>query len=139
MVVEAKVAEAKMVGTRVPVGAQAPSQELCRAVVVVLVVVLVEEAVAQVEDSQASEVEMMTMMMTLTNAGRWEMGVDQRGHQWLVKSQASKAQLTPQLTETCQFSISLVGRRELSWVIAYWIGLQRRRERYTRQGCRGGW
>ena len=77
MVVEAKVAEAKMVGTRVPVGAQAPSQELCRAVVVVLVVVLVEEAVAQVEDSQASEVETMTMMVTLTNAGRREMGVDQ--------------------------------------------------------------
>ena len=138
MVVEAKAAEAKMVGVRVPVGARAPSQELCRVVVVVLVVVLAEDAVAQVEDSQASKVETTMMMMTLTNAGRREMGVDQRGCPWLIKSHASKAQLTPQLTETCQFSISLVRRRELSWVIAYWIGLQRRRERYTRQGCRGG-
>ena len=130
MVVEEKAAEAKMVGARVPVGVRAPSQELYRAVV--LVVVLVEEAVAQVEDSQASEVKTTTIMMTLTNAGRREMGVDHRGSQWLIKSHASKAQLTPQLTETCQFSISLIGRRELSWAIAYWIGLQRRREQYTR-------
>ena len=137
MVVEEKAAEAKMVGARVPVGARAPSQELHR--VVVLVVVLAEEAVAQVEDSQASEVETMMMMMTLTNVGRREMGVNHQSHPWLIESHASKAQLTPQLTEDCQFSISLIGRRELSWAIAYWIGLQRRRERYMRQGCRGGW
>ena len=68
VVVEAKAAEAKMVGARVPVGARAPSQELRRAVVVVLVVALAEEAVAQVEDSQASEVKTMTMMMTLTKS-----------------------------------------------------------------------
>ena len=64
---------------------------------------------------------------------------DHRGQPWLVKSHAGQAQLTPQLTETCQFSISLVERRKLGWAIAYWIGLQHRRERYTRQGCRGGW
>ena len=94
VVVEEKAAEAKMVGARVPVGARAPSQELHR--VVVLVVVLAEEAVAQVEDSQASEVEMMmTTMMTLTNVGRQEMGVNHQGRPWLVKSHASKAQLTP--------------------------------------------
>jgi len=136
--VEEKVAEAKMVDARVPVGAWAPSQELRRAVV--LVVVLVEEAVALVEDSRASEVETtMTMMMTLTSTGRQGVKADHRGRQWLVKSHASQAQLTPQLTETCHLSISLAERRELGWAIAYWTGLQRRRERYTRQGCRGGW
>ena len=95
MVVEEKAAEAKMVGAWVPVGARAPSQELYRAVVLVLVVVLAEEAVAQVEDSQASEVETMTMMMTLTNAGRQEMGVDQRGRPWLVKSHEARHSLPP--------------------------------------------
>ena len=66
-------------------------------------------------------------------------GVDQQGYLWLVKSHASKVQFTPQLTETCQFFISLIGRRELNWAIAYWIGPQRRREPYTRLRCRGGW
>ena len=43
-----------------------------------------------------SEVETtMAMVMTLTNVGRREVGVDQQGHLWLVKSHASKAQLTP--------------------------------------------
>ena len=93
MVVETKVAEAKMVGARLAVGVRAPSQELRR--VVVLVVVLAEEAVAQVQDSQANEVEMTMMMMTPTNAGRWEMGVDHRGRPWLTKNHAGKAQLTP--------------------------------------------
>ena len=68
---EAKVVEAEVVDARVAMGARAPSQDLCRAVVVVLVVVLVEEAVALVEDSQASKVMTMTMMMmTLTSTGR---------------------------------------------------------------------
>ena len=118
---------------------QTPSQDLRRAVVVVLVVVLVEEAMALVEDSRASEVETTAMMMTLTRAGRRGMRADHRGSLWLIKSHAGQAQLTPQLTETCHLSISLVERRELGWAIAYWIGLQHRRERYTRQGCRGGW
>ena len=68
--------EDKVVDAGVAVGAQAPSQELCRAVVVVLVVVLAEEAVALVEDSWASEVKTMMMMMTLTSTGRWEMRVN---------------------------------------------------------------
>ena len=137
--VEAKAVEAEVVDARVAMGARTPSQDLRGAEVVVMVVVLVEEAVALVEDSQASEVETMTMMMTLTSTGRWGVKVDHRGRQWLVKSHASQAQLTPQLTETCHLSISLAERRELGWAIAYWIGLQHRRERYTRQGCRGGW
>ena len=128
MVVEAKVVEAKRVDTRVAAGARTPSQDLCRAVVVVLVVVLAEEAMALVEDSRASEVKMTAMMMTLTSAGRWGMRVDHRGSPWLVKSHAGQAQLTPQLTKTCHLSISLIERRELGWVIAYWIGLQRRRK-----------
>ena len=71
VVVEAKVVEAEVVDARVVMGARAPSQDLHRAVVVVLVEALVEEAVALVEDSRASEVEMMmTMMMTLTSTGR---------------------------------------------------------------------
>ena len=69
--VEAKAVEAEVVDTRVAMGAWTPSQDLRRAEVVVMVVVLVEEAAALVEDSWASEVEtMMTMMMTLTSAGR---------------------------------------------------------------------
>ena len=76
MVVEAKAVEAEEVDARVAMGARTPSQDLHRAVVVALVVVWVEEAVALVEDSRASEVEMTTtMMMTLTSAGRREMGV----------------------------------------------------------------
>ena len=67
------------------------------------------------------------------------MKADHRGSPWPVKSHTSQAQVTPQLTEICQFSTSLVERRELGWAITYWIGLQRRRERYMRQGCRGGW
>ena len=64
--VEAKAVEAKVVDTRVVVGARAPSQEPHR-----VVVVLEEEAVALVEDSWASEVKTtMMMMMTLTSAGR---------------------------------------------------------------------
>ena len=51
MVVEAKAMEAEVVDARVAMGVRAPSRDLCRAVVVVLVVVLVEEAVALVEDS----------------------------------------------------------------------------------------
>ena len=138
--VEAKAVEAEVVDTRVAMGARTPSQDLRRAEVVVMVVVLVEEAVALVEDSRASEVKTMTtMMMTLTSTGRRGMTADHRGQQWLVKSHASQAQLTPQLTETCHLSISLAERRELGWAIAYWIGLQRRRGRYMRQGCRGGW
>ena len=137
--VEAKAVEAEVVDTRVAMGVRTCSQDLCRAVVVMMVVVLVEEAVALVEDSQASEVEMTTMMMTLTSAGRQGMTADHRDRPLLVKSHAGQAQLTPQLTETCQFCISLVERRELGWAIAYWIGLQCRREQYTRQGCRGGW
>ena len=124
--------EAKGVDARVAVGAQTPSQELRRVVVVVLVVVLVEEAMALVEDSRAAEVKTTAMMMTLTSTGRWGMRVDHRGNLWLVKSHAGQAQLTPQLTETCHLSISLIERRELGWAIVYWIGLQRRRERYTR-------
>ena len=92
-----------------------------------MVVVLVEAAVALVKDSRASEVETVTMMMTLTSAGRRRVKADHQGRQWLVKSHASQAQLTPQLTETCHLSISLAERRELGWAIAYWIGLQRRR------------
>ena len=138
--VEARVVEAEVVDARVAMGARAPSQDLRRAVVVGLVVVLVEEAVALVEDSRASKVETTTtMMMTLTSAGRQGVKADHRDRQWLVKSHASQAQLTPQLTETCHLSISLTERRELGWAIVYWIGLQRRRGRYTRQGCRGGW
>ena len=80
VVVEAKVVEAEVVDTRVVIGARAPSQDLRRAVVVVLVEVLVEEAVALVEDSRASEVETtMTMMMTLTSVGRTGVKVDHRG------------------------------------------------------------
>ena len=127
---KAKAVEAKVVDT---MGARAPSQDLCRAVVV-----LVEEAVVLVGDSQESEVE-MTMMMTLTSAGRWGMKADHRGHLWLVRSNASQAQLTPQLTETYHLSISLIRRRELGWAIACWTGLQHRGKPYTRQGCRGGW
>ena len=67
------------------------------------------------------------------------MMADHRGRLWLLKSHADQAQHTPWLTETCHFSIFLVERRKLGWAITYWIGLQRRRERYTRQGCRGGW
>ena len=127
--VEAKAVEAEVVDARVAMGVWTPRQDLRRAVVVMMVVVLVEQAVALVEDSWASEVEMTTMMMmTLTSAGRWGMKADHRGRPWLVKSHADQAQLTPQLTETCQFSISLVERRELGWAIAYWIGLQCRRE-----------
>ena len=49
-----------------------------------------------VEDSRASEVEMMTtMMMTLTSTGRRGMKADHRGSPWLIKSHASRAQLTP--------------------------------------------
>ena len=139
VVVEAKAVEAERVDARVAAGARTPSQDLRRAVVVVLVVVLAEEAMALVEDSQASEVETMAMMMTLTSAGRRGMMVDHRGSLWLIKSHAGQAQLTPQLRETCHLSISLIERRELGWVITYWIELQRRRERYMRQGCRGGW
>ena len=106
--------ETEAVDARVVMGARAPSQDLCRAMVVVLVVVLVEEAVALVEDSRASEVETTTMtMMTLTSAGRQGVKVDHRGRQWLIKSHASQAQLTPQLTKTCHLSISLTERREL--------------------------
>ena len=80
MVVEAKVREAEVVDARVAMGARAPSQDLHRVVVVVLVVVFVEEAVALVEDSRASEVETMTtMMMTLTSAGRRGVKADCRG------------------------------------------------------------
>ena len=126
--VEAKAVEAEVVDARVAMGALTPSQDLRRAEVVMMVVVLVEEAVALVEDSRASEVETTMMMMTLTSAGRRGMMADHRGRPWLVKSHADQAQLTPQLTKTCQFSISLIERRELGWAIAYWIGLQHRRE-----------
>ena len=51
MVVEAKAVEAEVVDARVAMGVQIPSQDLCRAVVVVLKVVLAEEAMALVEDS----------------------------------------------------------------------------------------
>ena len=140
VVVGAKAMEAEVVDARAAMGVQAPSWDLHRAVVVVPVVVLVEEAVALVENSRASEVEMtMTMMMTLTSAGRWGMEVDHQGRPWPIKSHARWAWVTPQLTETCQHSISLVKRRELNWAIAYWIGLRCRRRRYMRQGCRGGW
>ena len=133
--VKAKAVEAKVVDAKAVMGAWAPSQELHR-----VVVVLVEEAVALVEDSWASEVEKtMTMMMTLTSAGRQGVKANHQGRLWLVRSHTSQAQLTPQLIETCQFSTSPRGRRELSWAIVYWIGLQHRRERYMRQGCRGGW
>ena len=125
---EAKAVEAEVVNAQVAMGARTPSQDLRGAVVVMMVVVLVEEAVVLVEDSQASEVETMTMMMTLTSTGRQGMMADHRGRPWLVKNHADQAQLTPQLTKTCQFSISLVERRELGWAIAYWIGLQHRRE-----------
>ena len=125
MVVEEKAAEAKMVGARVAVGVWAPSQELRRVVVVVLVVVLAEEAVAQVEDSQASEVKMTTMMMTLTNAGRQEMGVDRQGHPWLIKSHASKARLTspinqnlPPLYISRRKERTMLGHRILDWTPA---------------------
>ena len=64
---------------------------------------------------------------------------DHQGQQWLVRNHASQAQLTPQLTEPCHLSISLTERRELGWAIAHWIGPRRRRGRYMRQGCRGGW
>ena len=72
-----------------------------------MVDVLVEEVVALVEDSRASEVEMTTMMMTLTSAGRRGVKADHRGQQWFIKNHASQAQLTPQLTKTCHLSISL--------------------------------
>ena len=74
--VEAKAVEANWVDARVAVGVQTPSQELHRAVVVVLVVVLAEEAMALVEDSRASEVKTTAMMMTLTSTGRRGMRVD---------------------------------------------------------------
>ena len=125
---EAKAVEAEVVDARVAMGARTPSQDLCGAEVVVMVVVLVDEAVALVEDSRASEVKMTTMMMTLTSAGRRGMMEDHRGRLWLIKSHADQEQLTPKLTKTCQFSISLVERRELGWAITYWIGLQHRRE-----------
>ena len=126
--VEAKAVEAEVVDTRVVMGVRTPSQDLCGAEVVVMVVMLVEEAVALVEDSRASEVKTTTMMMTLTSAGRRGMMADHQGRPWLIKSHAEQAQLTPQLTKTCQFSISLIERREQGWAIAYWTGLQHRRE-----------
>ena len=67
--VEAKAVEAEVVDAREAMGGRTPSQDLRGAEVVVMVVVL-EEAAALVEDSRASEVETMTMMMTLTSAGR---------------------------------------------------------------------
>ena len=120
-------------------GSASPSQDLRGAEVVVMVVVLVEKAVAMVEDSWASEVETTTMMMTLTSAVRLGVKGDHQGQQWLVRNYASQAHLTPQLTENCHLSLSLAERRELGWAIAYWIGPRRKRGRYMRQGCRGGW
>ena len=73
--VEAKAVEAEVVDAWEVMGARTPSQDLHRVEVVVMVVVL-EEAAALVEDSWASEVEMMTMMMTLTSAGRQGRKVD---------------------------------------------------------------
>ena len=136
--VEAKAVEAEMVDAREAMGAWTPSQDLRGAEVVVMVVVL-EEAAALVEDSWASEVEMTTMVMTLTSAGRRGRKADHQGRQWLIRNQTSQAQLTPQLTESCHLSISLAERRELGWAITYWIGLWHRRGRYMKQGCRGGW
>ena len=78
---------------------------------------------ALVEDSRASEVmTTMTMMMTLTSAGRRGVKADHRGRQWLVRSHASQAQLTPQLTETCHLLYishrkerTRLGHRILDW------------------------
>ena len=133
-----KAVEAEVMDAQEAMGAWTPSQDL-RGVEVVVMVVVLEEAVALVEDSWASEVETMTMMMTPTSTGRWGRKVNHRGQQWRIRNHASQAQLTPQLTETCHLSISLAERREPGWAIVYWIGLWCRRGRYTKQGCKGGW
>ena len=73
---EAKAVEAEVVDAQVAMGAQTPSQDLHGVEVVMMVVVLVEEAVALVEDSRASKVETTMMMMTLTSTGRRGMTAD---------------------------------------------------------------
>ena len=56
---------------------------------------------------------------------------------WPGKNHASRAQLTPQSTESYQPSTSLFRRREPCWATTCWTGLQSRRGRYMRRGCRG--
>ena len=54
------------------------------------------------------------------------------------KELRKSAQFTPQSTESCQFSTSLVQRREPCLATMCWTGLRSRRRRYMRRGCRGG-
>ena len=53
------------------------------------------------------------------------------------KEPRKKAQFTPRLTESCQYSTSLAQKREPCWATACWTGLRSRRGRYMRRGCRG--
>ena len=63
-----------------------------------------------------SEVVMtMVMKMTLTSEGRRGMKLHHHHHWWLTRNHARRAQFTPQLTESCQFSTSLVRRENLAW------------------------
>ena len=60
------------------------------------------------------------MMMTLTSAGRKGMKVHHQNQWWPAKNHASWAQFTPQSTESCQFSTSLIRRREPCLAITCW-------------------
>ena len=91
----------------------------------------------QVLEARSEVVMTMVMMMTPTNAGRQGVKVNHQRSWWPGKNHARRAQLTPQLTGSCQSCTSLAPRRELCWAIASSTGLMSRRGRYTRRGCRG--
>ena len=79
---------------------------------------------------------MTVMMMTLTSIGRQGMRVNHQDCWWPRKNHTSRAQLSPQSTESYQSSTSLTRQKEPCWAIVCWTGLQRRRRRSTRRGCR---
>ena len=73
------------------------------------------------------------------HAGRQGMRVNHQDRWWPRKNHASRAQLTPESTESYQSSTSLARKKEPCWAITCWTGLWRRRRRSTRRGCREDW
>ena len=83
------------------------------------------EAITQAGAGSGREAMRAMRVMTLTNAGRQGVKVNNQDLQWPIKNHVKRVQFTPRSIKSCQSFTSLARRREPCWAIVCWTGLRR--------------